>query len=760
MPTRSSLGPLALRGKHLAGTLMLLFQIAIAAPPCLAADLEHGAASATPAASSASSSPSASASPSATQSVGSSPIGDLQRKPPTPQGLHDKGLPALTVAPDVIEFGPIKIGSSSVARRVTIAASAAAPISGTDIHAAGDFSVIPAKCEPGANGSCALSVTFTPTRVGISDSAIVVSDPAGGTSRVVTYLAGEGIGRCDQRTVFGCSGMGGLKPVAFLIALYVLALIVVRWNMIAAPARRLLRAEIEAVETRVKSLQVGSARSVSGLEHIRSLLTLARENAVTSASWKTLLDVLLWSRGQEIAGWGLLHEAEEQLVRFLDPEDLHAALERSQAQLRQVGTLTAVDLADRIKFDLPRTVVVIDDYPAAILREVLDFLRVPDAGVRAQIAGVLATPQTTAPALYPALASRIALLLLPQSQTLGDRAHQAVGANAQGTPAEYQALLADSDECLARAQQVARALTDQGAKPATADNDWIALFARANDQFFAPAELLSGRVQSALSAKVTYPLERWRALQSEALGLLYDRTDTDFATLISWHNKTIWLTGCGLLLILALAGTLENEVLFLLGATGGLLSRLSRSLYRQDVPNDYGASWTTLFLSPVVGALAGWTGVLLVLLAVKLQVLGSLFALITWDNSFNPLSFGIAVLLGFSERAFDTILSQLEGKIVNQSSGTTTSPPPLAISTGTLPGGVVGQQYDVDLSATGGKASYGWSLLSGVLPAGLTLAGGHIGGKPLTKGVFAFTVQVKETTAGGAVSKQLTIEVT
>jgi hypothetical protein len=118
-------------------------------------------------------------------------------------------------------------------------------------------------------------------------------------------------------------------------------------------------------------------------------------------------------------------------------------------------------------------------------------------------------------------------------------------------------------------------------------------------------------------------------------------------------------------LIVGLAWTLDHTVLFLVGAAGGLMSRLSRAVFRADVPTDYGASWTTLFLSPVVGALSAWAGVLLVGLAVKLQILGSAIPA-NWCDPYNPMVLAIALMLGFAERLFDEILKPVEKKFGGQ----------------------------------------------------------------------------------------------
>src|SRR5579863_6971761 len=59
-------------------------------------------------------------------------------------------------------------------------------------------------------------------------------------------------------------------------------------------------------------------------------------------------------------------------------------------------------------------------------------------------------------------------------------------------------------------------------------------------------------------------------------------------------------------------------------------------------------------------------------------------------------------------------------------------PAPLAVTTTTLPAVQMGIPYSAMLMAKGGKVPYTWSLMSGTLPAGLTLnpATGTIAGTP------------------------------
>jgi hypothetical protein len=80
----------------------------------------------------------------------------------------------------------------------------------------------------------------------------------------------------------------------------------------------------------------------------------------------------------------------------------------------------------------------------------------------------------------------------------------------------------------------------------------------------------------------------------------------------------------------------------------------------------------------------------------------------------------------------------------NASYSVSIAPPPLQITTSSLPNGQVSSSYSATLAASGGTTPYSWSVTSGALPPGLTLtaATGQIGGTPTQSGTFAFTAQV------------------
>ena len=465
------------------------------------------------------------------------------------------------------------------------------------------------------------------------------------------------------------------------------------------------------------------------------------------------MDHLFWTRGQELAAWGYVHEAEEQLVFFLPEHSVRAELERVEGDLREAATPTAVGLADRIHEALAATPLLpLDDPSRVALEAVLQFLQ-PQANLSTDVSDALKPDANLTLQQWRELAEKVLAFLTPQAASLAEKINQVLASSSPTVPElrdllEQAAKLLESDalKLAAKLEQACAAETASPPLPLTSE-DWKAAIEKAQE-YLTPHASLVAQIKLALAAKPEVPLDRWRALHSEALGYLYNRSDTDFAELISWQNKTVWLVGCSLLLIVALAATLQHGILFLVGATGGLMSRLARSLSREDLPTDYGASWSTLFLSPVIGALAGWAGILLVIVGVEFNILGSALKF-DWCNTFNPVMLGIAFALGFSERLFDGILDQLDRRI-SQPPATPSSPPAAItiVTAAVLPEGKVDQPYSQTLAASGGTPPYKWTLATGALPAGLNLdAGGQISGKPTAKGTAKFTLGVSDAAA-------------
>jgi hypothetical protein len=177
--------------------------------------------------------------------------------------------------------------------------------------------------------------------------------------------------------------------------------------------------------------------------------------------------------------------------------------------------------------------------------------------------------------------------------------------------------------------------------------------------------------------EVTPPDEKnLRSLLLESLGVIYFSRDSVSADVVSWNNRVMWLSMTGLLLAVFIAVLVPAMSLFvLLGALGGFLSRLTRTLTMETDPTNYEGYWILLFLSPVSGALAGWGGVLLIQFLIDFKFLGDIFTYnhgpnietITEGRAYPLVLSASAFLLGFSERFFEQVVNFSTEKILPSS---------------------------------------------------------------------------------------------
>jgi hypothetical protein len=102
-------------------------------------------------------------------------------------------------------------------------------------------------------------------------------------------------------------------------------------------------------------------------------------------------------------------------------------------------------------------------------------------------------------------------------------------------------------------------------------------------------------------------------------------------------------------------------------------------------------------------------------------------------------------------------------QVANKQLSITIAPPPLTITTSSLPNGVVGTSYSASVAASGGTPPYTWSITSGSLPSGLTLNpnSGAITGTPNgSPGKSSFTMQVTDSgSPAQVISKLLSITI-
>jgi hypothetical protein len=103
----------------------------------------------------------------------------------------------------------------------------------------------------------------------------------------------------------------------------------------------------------------------------------------------------------------------------------------------------------------------------------------------------------------------------------------------------------------------------------------------------------------------------------------------------------------------------------------------------------------------------------------------------TWSNDGDPVPIGYPATTGPNPQAANQVL------VI-----TTTSP---------LPAATENESYAATFAATGGTPPYSWTVSSGSLPSGLSLAtNGALTGTPTVSGAFTFTIEVTDSVGGTA----------
>jgi hypothetical protein len=665
---------------------------------------------------------------------------------------------SLTVEPaGPLDFKGHDLNTTSDAKKVTLKTTT--PVNIARPYVSENFALQGNGCGTAVPvDGCDISISFRPIRTGDLTGTVTITGTDGKTLATIA-LAGRGFAPADCGLSTGAQSGRDLyfefRWPLLMALVFFLGIVLVRWNMIAHPTQRLLRAQVDAVEARLGVMSdagpAGQRKSA-----ISGLLKTARSILDRRAS---PFDWVFWSRGHEISGWSYVHEAEEQLANLLPAEQVRARLESSQASLRKLNTRVANAVADTIRDVLEVWSRAFSDCGAKVTQQALVFLA-SQFSLAAQAEQALAQPLPPA-APFKSLPAEVTSSLVSKADELLKAIDDCL-TSAQPPSEPRRGALERFRVRLASLVQTVddrtKKMSAAGAAPS--EDVWKAFLQALKDFADARAQLSQGLSDASVAASAAEkpPVERGRAVLQEALHVIYDSTDTELSIYATWHNKAVWLTGCALLLIVALTALLQNGVLFLAGGLGGLLSRLNRELDRADFQTDYGASWATLFLSPAVGALMGWAGVLLVSLLEKFQILGSALH-VDWCRPYAPLSLGLAVAFGFSERLFDAVLSQIKDKVSAQKGQASAPPPPTPkITVEKLPDGKVGQNYSVTLTASGGTAQLTWSV-KGQLPHPLKLdPSGVISGTPDADGTTSFTVQVTDK-AGLSDTKTFTITV-
>jgi len=725
--------------------------------------------------------------------------------------LSGSAFENLSASPASLEFKD-QPGNASSTQKVELTNYSVSQVSGIDVAVTGDFTEDHSGCGSISPGkACTLYVNYSPKQSGAPTGSLTVTgnltDGRKLTRVVMLYAATPvraGAARGWSRWVL---------PIVGLV--YFLALVLVRWNMIAKPARAQIVAEIEVTRSWVNAETAAipdSKDKKARIDEIHRLLSEALYPFTTKRSFVAgqqapakqppypllptrILSAMFWTQGWELAGRTLAHEADLELIALLPIERVRARLEIAAQELRELDTPVALALSDRIHESLASGEALILEQARQLLQQlqmVLKPLSAPEAARQAWLADLqirsltalqqltdwihkntsavgtledcqsrLRAFQDTAKACQDLAADLGRVSTLPNnSDPLNELLERisvfaqelaktiqainallanehtvledckttldslgTVGTNAEklaeelkkaalpDRAASYQALLG-----LGKSQVNLVAAMKQASLPSPSVSLLQDLIVALQQQTELIQELapdiatcravvlrlsllprlspdLITRIISAVSGESSL-LDRWRALLVEAAGLLYYNADNSYFQLGAWHNKLMWLVGCALLLMAGLGLTLHNAILFLVGAVGGLLSRLQRTVDSSDIATYFGANWGALFLSPLTGALSAWSGILLIILAVKLHILGAALSL-DWHNPAEPTALAIAILFGFSERWFDGLAGQLQGKIAPAPSlaaaPAVASPKPLITSV-TPSSGVIGKE--------------------------------------------------------------------
>jgi hypothetical protein len=127
---------------------------------------------------------------------------------------------------------------------------------------------------------------------------------------------------------------------------------------------------------------------------------------------------------------------------------------------------------------------------------------------------------------------------------------------------------------------------------------------------------------------------------------------------------------------------------------------------------------------------------------------------VTWSSSNTASatinSSGLATALSGDGPTITASKGSVSGSALLSVHGT-----PLVITTTALPAGGQSAPYSFQIAASGGVLPYTWTLLSGTLPAGLSLASnGQIAGTPTTLQTTNFTVQVTDSGTKDALNPQ------
>lgn len=151
---------------------------------------------------------------------------------------------------------------------------------------------------------------------------------------------------------------------------------------------------------------------------------------------------------------------------------------------------------------------------------------------------------------------------------------------------------------------------------------------------------------------------------TEAMKHIDDDRDNIYQYLADWQNKASYLIGITVLIVLFIFSQ-EHSILFHFGMIGGLLSKLRGAINRNNISTDYGVSWATLFLTPLVGGITGWVSILLLNFVMSMDWLNldDLLGMSWGDLDTSSSALALALVFGYSASLFEKVLDVAQGQM-------------------------------------------------------------------------------------------------
>jgi hypothetical protein len=170
-----------------------------------------------------------------------------------------------------------------------------------------------------------------------------------------------------------------------------------------------------------------------------------------------------------------------------------------------------------------------------------------------------------------------------------------------------------------------------------------------------------------LKAKIAEPdtsFEELRPLVQEARAFVAAYQDEQFMITSDAKNKGLFLLMFAMLALLPIVYFYpQTAVLFVAGGIGGMLARLRTAVSQNGPAFDFGLSWSVMFLTPIVGALTAWFGVLLVMATNQIGITGGTLQIVSLATPNAPQTMLVAFIFGWSATLFDHFISKVERNI-------------------------------------------------------------------------------------------------